>query len=78
MVAVVPGVTSSTSGRSDKEHIHCTWGPKTSAKIHPENCLWYMPALEPGTDTREMDSVDQIDGGLKNIKFSYKVKGKNG
>lgn len=37
-----------------------------------------MPALEPRTETRGMDSVDQIDGGLKNIKFSYKVKGKNG
>lgn len=36
-----------------------------------------MAALEPGTETRDMDSVDQIDGGLKNIKFSYKVKGKD-
>lgn len=37
-----------------------------------------MPTLEPGTETRDMNSVDHIDGGLKNIKFSYKVKGKNG
>ena len=33
-----------------------------------------MPALEPGTETRDMDSVDQIDGGLKNIRFSYQGK----
>lgn len=36
-----------------------------------------MPTLEPGTETRDVDSVDQIDGVLKNIKVFYKVKGGN-
>lgn len=37
-----------------------------------------MPTLEPRTETRDVDSVDQIDGVLKNIKISYKVKGGDG
>ena len=37
-----------------------------------------MPALKPGTETREVEFADQIDGGLKNIRFCYKEKGEGG
>lgn len=35
-----------------------------------------MPMVEPGTQTREMEFADHIEGSLKNITVYYKAKGK--
>lgn len=37
-----------------------------------------MPTVEAGTETREIEFVGPVGGGLKNTRFWYKVKGENG